>query len=290
MDALVNLIFNMGVNLIAQSGSIQLNWNRHSGPIANLMHEHLPSVYLSWMFSSDDPAEIFSDRLKYQRIIVQGNITLSCFDQEGQPFRTMDETGSVTDSPMDPAAETRPFMMRSAPYSVVIVPEDAPYDVGESTLEDEKVTVSIIDFDLSTLDVLSGFRFSLLQKKGLNTSLEINALKQLLDMGLTLKEDEQPTFEELDDDEVWINELDRFDTNLLYSTRFVESLEAANVFNISRIGLLNLIIITPIVLVLLLILIPTLLLLRRRKKKRAKNPQEKKPRRQAKQKQDGKNQ
>ena len=290
VDALVNLTFNMGINLIAQSGSIQLNWNRHSGPIANLMHEHLPSVYLSWMFSSDDPAEIFSDRLKYQRIIVQGNITLSCFDQEGQPFRTMDETGSVTDSPMDPAAETRPFMMRSAPYSVIVVPEDAPYDVGESTIEDEKVTVSIIDFDLSTLDVLSGFRFSLLQKKGLNTSLEINALKQLLDMGLTLKEDEQPTFEELEDDEVWIDELDRFDTKLLYSTRFVESLEAANVFNISRIGLLNLIIITPIVLVLLLILIPTLLLLRRRKKKRAKNPQEKKPRRQAKQKQDGKNQ
>ena len=65
---LINFLFRLAINALTMTGDISLMWNPNANLTSNLIHEHTQDVYLSWMLSSDDPAEIFTDKTRYTRI------------------------------------------------------------------------------------------------------------------------------------------------------------------------------------------------------------------------------
>ncbi|MBO5568197.1 MAG: hypothetical protein J6A79_04610 [Clostridia bacterium] len=79
MDFIVSVIWDIHFH----SGTIQNAWSNEVTVFHNSFREHTPSVYLSWLFSSDDPAEIFSSSHEYEHNVVEGNVTLEVFSPDG---------------------------------------------------------------------------------------------------------------------------------------------------------------------------------------------------------------
>ena len=269
VDALVNFVSNLGMDAFLQTGSIQLNWNRRSSLVANMAHEHLPSVYLSWMYSSDDPREIFTDVTQYERYIITGKVSLACLDENGRESPLGNSKDVATGTPADNAALYQPYTMVTDQYSVVIAPPAAPYQILETAQEDGIVTINVIWHDLNSLNAVSGIRLSLSQKAGTALALDADSLRELLDEGYSVKWTEAtPEYERIGDDDLWVTNLENIDQKDIFSTSFIDRLENVNVLRLSRIGLLNLIIIAPIAILLIILLIPTGILIRRRRKKK----------------------
>ncbi len=69
---LINFLFRLALNALTMSGDIGLMWNPNANLTSNLLHEHTQDVYLSWMLSSDDPDDIFTEKTRYTRIAFFG--------------------------------------------------------------------------------------------------------------------------------------------------------------------------------------------------------------------------
>lgn len=65
---------------------------------ASLVIEHNPDVYLAWMFSSADPAEIFSDKTSYIQLVIDGDADVNFFDQKGGFILSVDPEGNVLET------------------------------------------------------------------------------------------------------------------------------------------------------------------------------------------------
>ena len=279
-DALVNYIFNLGIDMIAKTGSVRLNWNSAASFIANLGHEHLPSIYLSWMFSSDDPAQIFSDRMLFERIIVQGDTALACLNEQTlEYYAELEEDGTVHYYADETAQGNLPFMARSGGNGIVILPHDARCFILESANKDGSVTVNYVDYDLNTLKVTSGMYISFDQTENSLMILNDGYIRNLPE----IREGRDGTpvgfvLQTLHEEQLKVLNMSDYRSQTNVSTRFVEQLDSVNFLRMSRIGLLNAIIITPIFLIALVILIPLIILIRRSQKKKHPERYAKKPR------------
>lgn len=68
MSNLINFLLRMGISALTMTGDIGLMWNPNTNLTSNLLHEHTQDTYLSWMMSSDNPDDIFTDKTRYTRI------------------------------------------------------------------------------------------------------------------------------------------------------------------------------------------------------------------------------
>lgn len=85
---LMNFIFRLVLDSLTKSGDISATWNYDSSFAANLLHEHTQDVYLGWMLSSDDPAQVLTDYTEYSRIILLPG-------SDSYELTVTDETGST---------------------------------------------------------------------------------------------------------------------------------------------------------------------------------------------------
>ena len=56
----------------------------HAGIAAELLHEHCPDVYAAWMFSEDEPKNLFVAQTNYWRTFVHGDVQITALDASGQ--------------------------------------------------------------------------------------------------------------------------------------------------------------------------------------------------------------
>ncbi|MDO4741165.1 MAG: hypothetical protein Q4A66_10890 [Eubacteriales bacterium] len=134
VDEMLNYIVSMALSVISDE-HVALDRITQEGHTATAvaMVEHMPSVYFSWMFSSEDPEEIFEENTEYVQLVVQGDADVSIFDQSRAFVLTMDTQGVVsyeTDNPeyalrMLPEEE-RPMILalRADDKSMFILPKD----------------------------------------------------------------------------------------------------------------------------------------------------------------------
>lgn len=61
-------------------------WKQNAALGPMLYHEHCIDVYLCWLFSQDDPENLYVQSLGYQQVIFQGDFDVSVTDQNGNRF------------------------------------------------------------------------------------------------------------------------------------------------------------------------------------------------------------
>lgn len=123
--------------IFAATGSQEFSlWESRASTGANIIHEHTPDVYLSWMLSTDNPEELFSSNSDYSifyldhpaEIIVSSN---------GKEIMTVHREGTV-----DVAEENVLFAVRQEPdYVSVTIPDDVPYSVAVRAVDGNPLTV-----------------------------------------------------------------------------------------------------------------------------------------------------
>jgi len=67
---------------VEELGLASSSWN-DLNLMMQLFYEHCPEVYISWMMSQDDPAELFVTDLDYRRIFLEKGVEVTVRDEDG---------------------------------------------------------------------------------------------------------------------------------------------------------------------------------------------------------------
>ena len=153
---LMNFIFKLVLDSMTKRGEISELWNYDSTFTANLMHEHTQDVYLGWMLSSDDPADVLTDFTEYSRVTFMP-------DTDSYEITVTDEAGNlfaqVTDDDIKMGnEESCPIGIRLSEDKkfgtqiTFTIPHDREYFVWYEGFEDgDGVVLTRIDFDTTAV-------------------------------------------------------------------------------------------------------------------------------------------
>ena len=127
--ALQDYLTNLLSYYVLQDGTKELppiRWDQDTG-ITNLYSEHLPFKYLCRMFASDDPAELFSDRTAYVRLVVYGNADAEIAGGDGVVKTVLADGSQWVNGKEDPYAY--PDVQCSREKMEISLAADRPYTV-----------------------------------------------------------------------------------------------------------------------------------------------------------------
>ena len=148
--------------------SEDLYWKPGISLQENLMHEHYDSAYLSWIFSSDDPAWVYSDVPQYIHYSVSGNVDVELFDSEGNFIERVDSSGKISTSPDEVKApyfagsgsETFLFAERRGEQTFVILPKDQIFSAVVCSHEEQEVSFTFIEYSADAVRADIGYTYS----------------------------------------------------------------------------------------------------------------------------------
>ena len=107
--------------------------------VGNLAREHTPEVYLSWMFSADDPQDLFTNELQYFRIVISGDVDVAIIGTGKYPglIKYLNANGQFMDKVIyddrevfvDPENKPDIFMERNNGEHIILLPRDTSYEI-----------------------------------------------------------------------------------------------------------------------------------------------------------------
>ena len=142
-----------------------LYWNPGLSLQENLMHEHYDSAYLAWIFSSDDPEQVYSDVPQYIHYMVVGDVDVELFDSEGNFIERIESSGRITTDPTGVMApefngeqsSTYLFGERRGHQTFIILPKDQAFSAVVRSAKDQEVQFSLIDFSADAVRANKGY-------------------------------------------------------------------------------------------------------------------------------------
>ncbi|MBQ1505277.1 MAG: hypothetical protein IIZ48_00725 [Erysipelotrichales bacterium] len=153
-NSLLTYVAYTVIGLFTQRGIDSAYLNPDASTVGNLAHEHIPDVYLAWMFSSDNPEEIFSSESRYIRLLVDGeaDIIVTSDPEEAtfEGYITADGQSPdtyVTSSGFVMKRNTGPegshiFIERRNGETIILIPRDRDYSVITHAVKDGPVTMT----------------------------------------------------------------------------------------------------------------------------------------------------
>ena len=209
-------------------------WNPEYG-ILNLFNAHLPAEYLALMFTSDNPADLFSDSREFVRLVVYGDTDLSVFDSNGRPYT--------------------PYTDKYKDKTVVTLPSDRSFTVNVVSKAPLIQTVSFTGllFSADTVRAQADKLYSLLLNSGETAVIRTSA-------GGRIAEPAQGNYTDVS-----------VFTDLIYSPTTIMRLENNSIVHLTISGLVNRLLLLIVILVLQMIA-SIILAVIRKKKGRKRNP------------------
>ena len=128
-------------------------WDASLSVKENLMHEHFDEVYRSWLFSSDDPDEIFLNAPDYFHYSILGDVDVEVYDSEGKLVVRIERDGNITGDPQDAKSDffTDPepspvklFASRQDEQTLIVFPMDRPYNAIIYSHQDEDIRIAYV--------------------------------------------------------------------------------------------------------------------------------------------------
>ena len=126
------------------------------------MHEHYDEVYRSWLFSSDDPADIFMNDPRYFHYSLLGKADVEVYDAEGRFILRLDRYGNkstdlrdvqIWDNP-DAVLEASPvqlFASRLDNQTVIAFPMDQQFFVIGLSHQNEPLRSAYVEYTAKEL-------------------------------------------------------------------------------------------------------------------------------------------
>ena len=131
--------------------------NEDSTLAGNVAHEHTPEVYLAWMFSTNNPYELFMDNLDYMRISITGDVNVGIveeleFSADKVVLKYLKSNGKYGTS-MNYNGETRTcnsdtvdiFMDRDKDETIILLPKDHNFEIIIESNKEQEVHIRYIN-------------------------------------------------------------------------------------------------------------------------------------------------
>ena len=111
-------------------------WEERATTSANIVHEHTPDIYVSWLLSSDDPEDIYCDNGYYTIFYLDQPAEITVSEGYRDVFILhADGTGESVDPNIS-------FYVKNSPeFFAVTVPGDRPYSLAVSSADAKELLV-----------------------------------------------------------------------------------------------------------------------------------------------------
>ncbi|MDO5436051.1 MAG: hypothetical protein Q4G19_06750 [Clostridia bacterium] len=220
--------------LSGSNGQIEAgSWDPTVSLADNIMHEHNPEVYLEWMFSFDDPEDLFTENTAYLRFTVSGDVVVAVCGENGLVGTNLTKPedlpaalkSALMEIPADPGKEFHEI--RQGTQTTVILPRDEIYLITVYSNKFQEISYGGAAFDpaVSVKGALGPIH-TLQAEKGSISYLLIN--DSTLDDALNLDEDANET-------------LTTWDSAFPYSPGILVRLEKSNYFHLTLVDLFSLV-------------------------------------------------
>ncbi len=137
-NIMMNQIAFLLLDYLASDNSFR-RYNQRASVGSNFLQAHTPELYMSWVFSTDDPAELYSDFTGYSILYVEGDTDVSILE-DGRVLETY-----MFGDKLDPSFH---YLSINNRIVSVLIPRDKPHTVTIQSNADQ--TVSAMDADFQT--------------------------------------------------------------------------------------------------------------------------------------------
>ena len=128
-----NILMNQIAYLLLDYASLDNSfkrYNRNASVGSNFLQTHTPELYVSWVFSVDDPAELYSDHYEYTLLYVSGNVEVA-ISRDNEVLETL-EAG-------DREISDHHYLSVRDDKISVLIPKDHDYNVSIRSYWDQRV-------------------------------------------------------------------------------------------------------------------------------------------------------
>ena len=146
IDTLMDyIVYVIGRHMRAdQSQIIEGGWDEDAAMVENVALEHLPPIYIRWLFADFPPEEIFTTGIVSRRITIIGNVNVTV-EKDGKEIGRINRSGQVnyperTDSESQPWVP-KVIMTRNANETIITLPGNEEYYVKLDTDQDSTVSM-----------------------------------------------------------------------------------------------------------------------------------------------------
>ena len=135
-------------------------WNKDLSLLENVAFCHLEKTYRAWLFSSDDPSQIFKHNPDYFHFTILGDVDLEIFDKNGALIANIvqdEDTENLDLSSIHwpdfkgEISQTRLYMERTGDRMMIVVPADQIYTVHIYSNKDQNIRVTNVKYDAEKL-------------------------------------------------------------------------------------------------------------------------------------------
>jgi hypothetical protein len=227
-------------------------WDPQFGT-TNLFNEHFPFEYLSMMYASDDPKELFSENTKYLRLVIYGNVEAQIMDGE-KLLKTVLKDGTELVDGVE-APDSLPDVEYSREKMVITLPADRSYKILIQSKSDlpQTVTYTGLLFSGNTVRAEADDLYSFLMSSGETAAIITSSNGKAI----------EPEGSSYTDVSEYIN--------TIYSPTTAMRLENNSVMHLTISGLVNKLLLI-LVFLLLQLIVYIILEIIRKKKKEKRNP------------------
>ena len=137
-----NILMNQMTHMLvdyAQSTNSFRRFNQKASVGSNFLQTHTPELYISWVFSVDDPAELYSDSLGYTQLYVDGDTEVT--------ISRDNEVLEILESGEPDLSQYHYLSFRDFKTSVLI-PRDRDYNISIRSMKDQTVEVLEASFQV----------------------------------------------------------------------------------------------------------------------------------------------
>ena len=178
-NALMNQIAYLILDYAKSSNSFR-RYNEEASLGSNFLQTHTPELYVSWVFSVDDPAELYSASTEYTQLYVIGDADVTIL-RENVPLETL-ESGILDVSSYH-------YLGVRDDKITVLIPRDREYTVSIRSNRDRTVKVFEGGLEVGRHSPKETMTYTKLMKKG-----EVMEIGYMLPFGVSVPEDTNITY------------------------------------------------------------------------------------------------
>ncbi|MBR2844145.1 MAG: hypothetical protein IKF00_02925 [Solobacterium sp.] len=136
-NVLMNQIAYLALDYLSSENSFR-RYNTQASIGSNFLQAHTPELYISWVYSADDPSDLYSNYDVYSQLYVEGNteVSISRNGELLEKYAYVDE--------MD--EDSYHYLSMHNDKITVLVPRDKTYNISIRSAEDQSISVMAADF------------------------------------------------------------------------------------------------------------------------------------------------
>ncbi|MCQ2511880.1 MAG: hypothetical protein MJ092_00615 [Lachnospiraceae bacterium] len=170
-DAMLNYLDNVVMAYLKGNRQREKDgyWDSSDDLGTNLIREHNPSTYIEWMYSSDDPKDIFTDSLTSKKVIFTGKASVEIYGADGY-IETVEENGEITRKVPDGEAVAAPsrriYAVHKGSQAIISLPGDMTYQLIIHATKDDTLGYMVSTYSTNQLSADTTKLISFSAKKG----------------------------------------------------------------------------------------------------------------------------